>query len=221
MKPEKIMELAYSIARNADPELYERFRKDWRMFDTSLMADCNPVFKDCAALIKEALLEMDKTANKSSKITAAKHIATNSTRESLRGVWTDDQGRSCLCDGYRAVRTVDTFASIPAVEPWPELPRVFAEPMRYNIELPLPSIADLKKTIADQKAKEGRNARPVYDFGIDLPYVNAVYLLDMLMLLPDAVAYIAPSRSDYCPIYFKSEKGDGILLPINPKHRKR
>ena len=221
MKPEKIMELADSIARNADPELYERFRKDWRMFDTSLMADCNPVFKDCAALIKEALLEMDKTANKSSKTTAAKHIATNSSRESLRGVWINDQGRSCLCDGYRAIRTIDTFASIPAVEPWQELPRVFKEPETYTRELPLPSIAELKKTIADQKAKEGRNARPVYDFGDELPLVNAAYLLDMLSLLPGAIAYISSSRPQVCPIYFKADNGDGILLPVNPNFKKR
>jgi hypothetical protein len=43
----------------------------------------------------------------------------------------------------------------------------------------------------------------------------------MLALLPGCTAYIADCNADISPIYFKSENGDGILLPVNKRNRRR
>ena len=221
MTPEKIINSAYEIARNAHPEHFDTFKANWRIFYGPHMADALPVLYNCASLINDALEEMDKKSGKPSKLTAAKHIANNCARENFRGVWTDDQGRSCLCDGFRAVRVSDSFASIPVVPAWPELPRVFSGPEKYTRVLDLPTVTAVKKSAAEQRAAEGRTCRPAFDFGDELPLVSSDYLLDMLALLPGCTAYIADSSADLSPIYFKSESGDGILLPVNKRNRRR
>lgn len=221
MTPEKIINSVYEIARNAHPEHFDSFKDNWRVYHNSIAADALPVLYNCAALINDALNEMDKKSSKPSKLTAAKHIANNCTRENFRGIWTDDQGRNCLCDGFRAVRTSDSFASIPVVPAWTELPRVFAGPEKYTRVLDLPTVTAVKKSAAEQRAAEGRNCRPSFDFGDDLPLVSADYLLDMLALLPNCTAYIADRNADISPIYFKAENGDGVLLPINKRNRRR
>jgi hypothetical protein len=109
--------------------------------------------------------------------------------------------------------------SIPVIAAWPELPRVFAEPVNYSRPLELPTVTAVKKSAAQQKAAEGRNCRPVWDFGEGLPLVSADYLLDMLALMPGCTAYIADSKVDISPIYFKAENGDGVLLPVRRGRR--
>lgn len=221
MTPEKIINTAYDIARNAHPEHFDNFKDNWRIYHSSTMADVLPVLYNCASLINDALEEMDKNSSKPSKLTAAKHIANNCTRESFRGVWTDAQGRSCLCDGFRAVRVSDSFASIPVVPAWAELPRVFSEPENYSRVLELPTVTAVKKSAAEQRAAEGRTCIPAFDFGDELPKVSCDYLLDMLALLPGCTAYIADCNCDISPIYFKAENGDGVLLPVNKRNRRR
>ena len=221
MTPEKVIDIAYNIARNAEPDTFEYFSKSWRLYlGNSFSAEASPALDDCAELIRGALEDMDKKNAKPSKLSAAKRICSNAFREQFHGVWTDNQGRTCMCDGYRAARLTDTFASIPTVEVWQELPRVFADPEKYTNKLNLPTVAEVKKTMAEQKAAEGKNCIPVYDFGEGLPMVRCEYLLDMLAILPGCTAYGAELSADISPIYFRAENGDGVLLPINKRNRK-
>lgn len=220
MTADKTMAIAYEIARSAHPEHYDKFKADFRAYTSRLTADTLPVLYRCALLIADALEEMDKNRSKPSKLTAAKRIATNASRDRFHGLWADDQGRTCICDGYRAVRLTDTFASIPVIEAWPELSRVFADPINYTRSLELPTATAVKKAAAEQRAANGRTCVPAFDFGDDLPMVNCDYLLDLLALMPGCTAFIADRNATRCPIYFKSENGDAILLPVNKSARR-
>lgn len=222
MTPEKTIAIAYDIARNAEPDSFEYFVKSWRVYlGNSFAAEASPILHNCAELIYSALEEMDKKGGKPSKLTAVKRICSNASREQFHGVWADDHGRTCMCDGFRAARLSDSFASIPTVEVWPELPKVFAGPETYTRPLELPTVAAIKKAAAEQRATEGKNCTPVYDFGEGLPMVSCAYLLDMLAILPGCTAYIASGNAVISPLYFKAENGDGVLLPVNKNCRKR
>ena len=67
MKPEKIMNTAFDIARNSHPEHFDHFRKNWRMYRSAIMCDALPVLYHCASLVADALEEMDKKSSKPSK----------------------------------------------------------------------------------------------------------------------------------------------------------
>lgn len=214
MTAEATIAIAHNIARNHSPELFPSFAKNWRWF---LDSDTDPVLHDCAALIRDALESMDKKSGSGSRLTAAKRISQGAIRENLHGVWTDAEGRSCICDGYRAVRLYDHFDSIPVIEPWSGLGRVFAEPCRYRRVIDAPAISEVKKAAALHRAAHGKNSVPTYDFGEGLPQVNAAYLVDMLTLLPGAKLYVSDYRTELSTVYFVSEKGDGILMPVRKK----
>lgn len=214
MTADKTIAIAYDIARNACPEEFPLFEKNWRIYLTKTVADMNPVLGHCAALINDALESMDSKSGSRSKLTVAKRMINGCSRENFQGVFLDSDGHSCICDGFRAVRLTDSFASLPTVPAWQELPRVFAEPETYTRPLTLPTVTEIKKHVAQQKAAEGKNCRPAWDFGEDLPLVSAEYLIDMLSIMPGCTAYIAARNAERSPIYFRAENGDGVLLPV-------
>lgn len=156
-----------------------------------------------------ALRNMLKTAKKQ-----------QSERTALHYAWTDKQGRQCVCDGFRAFRLFDPLP----LEPRPEnageavdLDKIFpAIDAKTHNALPLPKLADVKAHIAIERAKTGRKAVALWDFGPGRPVVNAAYLIDLLTVLPDASEIYAMrgDRGLICPLYAKSERGDAVLLPV-------
>lgn len=124
----------------------------------------------------------------------------------LRGTWVDKDGRQCVCDGYHAVRVkthTDGFDNIEEPIDLDKVMNVEGNPS----ELTLPTPGELKTCIAEQKKKD----RKFYDFGEGLPRVDATYLKDMMDILPNAkVTWYGTNRA----LIFKSENGDGILLPV-------
>lgn len=214
MTAETTIAIAHNIAHNHSPELFPSFAKNWRLF---LESDLDPVLKDCAHLILDALESMDKKSGTGSRLSAARRISEGASRENMRGVWIDSDGRSCICDGYRAVRLFERFESIPTIEPWDGLQKVFADPCRYSRVIDAPTVSQVKQAASLYRAAHGKKSIPLYDFGEGLPRVNASYLIDMLTLIPGAKLYIADNRVEISPIYFVSEKGDGILLPVRKR----
>ena len=140
--------------------------------------------------------------------TAVKRIIKNvpEYNQRLKGVWVDNCGRQCVCDGYHAVRMKNHIDGFDTVEPPIDLDNAMkadGEP----IELPLPTPGELKACIAEQKGKD----RKFYDFGEGLPRVDATFLKDILDILPGAKA---KSYGINKLILFESDVGDGILLPV-------
>lgn len=130
-------------------------------------------------------------------------------RKNLAGVWKDADGRFCVCDGYLAVRLkkpVDGFESVPGMD----MEKVFPNDSYFSdpVELALPTPGELK--INRKKLTSGKS---VYDFGDDLPMVDAAFLKDVMDCLPGAKA-ITENHATHKMIYFTSENGDAILLPI-------
>ena len=175
---------------------------------------------------RDALHEMQRKEGRGNQLAGAKSLLKTASkqvrREALHGYWIDDSGRQCLCTGYHAARLSHHLEGLPKI---PEniapldLGRVFDE-CKADTPLELPSVAEVKLHITKMKAEhpdlyKGKHARPVeYDFGPGMPLVKAVYLLDLLQLLPGCTAkWHAPLE----PIRFDSEAGDGILLPIRRK----
>ena len=133
-------------------------------------------------------------------------------RRDLCGAWLDADGRQCVCDGYRAVRLnvpVDGLKQVETPTPF-DLAKVYpTEPQPTTLDLP--SSAELRAYIADPNTPRLSDGRVLYDFGENLPRVDAKWLKDMVDLLPGAVATCDGLVK---PIIFKSDKGDGLLLPV-------
>lgn len=132
--------------------------------------------------------------------------AVGDTRPSLKGYWIDSEGRQCFCDGYRAIRLknhVDGFENVAGMDLDPVM-KLDGE----CVMLDLPTPGELKVCIASWKGFD----RKFYDFGGNLPKVNAQYLKDILDIFPNAVA---KSYGTNKPILFEDETGDALLLPVH------
>lgn len=149
---------------------------------------------------------------KSTQITAIKRViksAEQTPRPALYGIFTDESGRACACDGFRIIRTNERPEGLPAADGLP-VQRLFT--IKQGAALTLPTVKELRAII--KEAKETKKTRPVYDFGDGLPLVNARYLLDMLRVFPDAAAVAGYERPEANAIYFNSKYGDGLLMPV-------
>lgn len=135
------------------------------------------------------------------------------SRPEYKGVWYDDQGRQCMCDGYHAIRLVKPVEGFETVRGM-DLEKVFPNDGYFTdpVELTIPTPGELK--INKRKFESWRGAPSYYDFGDDLPRVNADYLKNIMDCLPGATAVCERSKALTGIIYFKSDKGDAILLPV-------
>jgi len=140
-------------------------------------------------------------------------------KENLGYTWYMD-GLQCATDGFRAYRLNTPITDLPII---PEgVQTVDLKEIFKNYELnadmstplPRPSTNELKALIAAEKTtKELTNI--LWDFGKGLPAVNASYLLDLLVVLPDAILLKVNTGSPYhFPVYAFSKYGDAILLPV-------
>ncbi|MBQ1847290.1 MAG: hypothetical protein II135_04720 [Clostridia bacterium] len=135
----------------------------------------------------------------------------------------DADGRQIVCDGYRLYRITEPVelaaeydgagADSPAIR--------IANTIKtsdYTRELPVPTAADLKIIIAEQKAKNKASKSKckvpaIYDFGDGFPAVNAEYLLDVINLYGENVKLTA-GVNNYSMIYIEGEIGDGLICPV-------
>lgn len=181
-----------------DPELY------LRASDRYLWNDALPAL-EIYSMVKD---ELGK-AKGGTAYSAFKRIIkrVGDYRKDLQGVWTDSQGRSCVCDGYIAIRMrnpVGGFESVPGVD----LDKLWVKDTDLVTEINVPTPGEVK--INKRKLATGK---AVYDFGDELPMVDVKLLKDVMDCLPDAKAYIT-NRGSNSPIIFKSDKGDALLLPV-------
>lgn len=134
-------------------------------------------------------------------------------RPDFQGVWYDAEDRQCMCDGYHVLRLknhVEGFNTVKGMD----LDKCYPKDYELVAELPIPTPGELK--INKRKLDSYRGATTVYDFGDNLPLVNADYLKNIMDCLPDAKAYVTDHPLTG-PIIFKSDKGDALLLPIRKK----
>ena len=141
-------------------------------------------------------------------------------RPGLAYPWYDDQGRQITCDGYRAFRLLNPLP-LPerpeGIEPMRMIEKAFDAAIRTNhlLLLAIPKPAELRAFITLQKAQK----KPlVWDFGPELPAVNAAYLLDLITIIPDALLSAPDTWRDKArfikALYATGKAGDALLLPV-------
>ena len=191
---------------------------------TSMTYEMNNVLKQ---LESDMLIEQSKKSGTKSIMTAANRIIKNAelrNKPMLEGMFTnqtrDGSTLYCVCDSFVAIR----FNEKPLL---PEIDSKYhgqemqlehiVKPMDGSKEIALPDISELKVYIKTHKIKEKNNPKKVADYLLDEElnlWVNPQYLLNAMECLPDCKAYAANRIS---PIYFMSENGDGVVMPVNHK----
>jgi hypothetical protein len=190
--------------------LYNTVTKDPEAFLTGMFMAITPAL-EIWHMAKE---EISKSKGGSTYTILKKFIKNiKGYRTDINGAWLDDDGRQCLCDGYRAIRLNTPIEGLkePDNPNRFDLGKVMATPFPTNL-LKLPTSGELKAFIADPCSPRKSDGTVLFDFGDGMPAVNAKFLKDMIDIFPDAIATYdgSPTHS----IFFHSEKGDGLLLPI-------
>lgn len=169
----------------------------------------------------------EKTA--AAVINSLLRAARKSPRESLHDAWTDEQGRTCAMDGYRAYclntapngmretwtcRPDPARAAARAADNNKILAHVF-NPLDAGktVEMPAPDADAVKSFMAADKQQGGRG---VYDLGKEFPAVNVKYLWDIIRLFPAAKWYVLadPYARMVSPVFIVADEGRACLLPI-------
>lgn len=173
-----------------------------------------PGLASVCKLLKMAADQMgDEQAGKAAP--ALRRLAKNSPREEQRGVFLDEQGRQIACDGARAVRLNRPIKGIPEVLPFLNFENLISSRKGNRIDINAPDSRTLCKEIHDQRIVSKKDC-PLWNFGEGLPTVNALFLRDMLDILPDAKLCIYGSANS--GVWFESPAGDGLLFPVRVRH---
>ena len=78
--------------------------------------------------------------------------------------------------------------------------------------LDLPSLPELKEYI---KTKKAEKVKPVlWDFGENLPQVNAEFLKDVIIIMGNCEAIASKHKTITSAIYFKNDSTEAILMPM-------
>lgn len=214
---EKLYDLACENVKQmllADGEKFEELERAFSVLtkDENIkgVMNMNPRLAPALEIYLAAKDELGKSKS-GTAYTAMKRFVKSvpDARKDLKGTWNDAEGRQCACDGYRAVRLkkpVDGFESVHGMD----LEKVFPQEYMLKEKLDVPTPGQVK--IGRKKICTGRSC---YDFGDGYPMVDASFLLDMLALLPDAEVWT--TGAEHSMLYFRSDKGDGILLPVRKK----
>lgn len=161
--------------------------------------------------VKEAMvMDYAKKNGVADKLKAANNILKRApqARESLKYTYTDESGVQTICDTFCMVRLTEplTLPELPSKMEYVNVKRIM--PKQVNpITLELPSLPELKTYIKLKKAEKVK--RIPYRFGDGLPQVDAEILLDVMTLVPDAVATF-----EFPMIVFTNDKNDYALLCV-------
>lgn len=234
MTTEKILEKCLNIAvwlpeeeAKNYKEAAERAEQGERMSSSGIV-DIGVLLADLCADLRADIGEQTARKNgKGAAYAAAKRICKSAMQHAnvtVHGYWMDEEGRQCLCDGFRGVRLANIY-ELPKLDPtFNPMNLDKCMPLDCTERVELPDLAELKTALKIWKAEnpkpKGKRANsynlPVcrYDFGEGKPEFDAQYLIDMMEALPGAEAYINPARGDKSSIYFKGDAGDGVLMPM-------
>lgn len=194
--------------------------------DPYTLKDLQPVAGALLCIIEGAKADIARSSAKAQGrnmvLTAAKDVLKvvySNRAEKLAGGHTRADGKQEICNGYLAV-VLNTPVMLPEVEGILDLQSKIIDTTRANCSKPLvlPDAAQLATQIKTEKATHPAKQKPYepapYNLG-DV-FVNPVYLLDIMRMLPDCKAYW--SGNPLGNIYFESDAGEAILCAIRPAH---
>lgn len=225
------IEKLYTLARVACIE-YARasgIEKDVENWVDSCLTRC-PDIAACYVIAAQLRDELTKKSGRGSALSAAKRVLKSAKKATantaMHGTWTTEEGQN-FCDGYRGFILKTPIPGLPESIPgdhgYFDLQRVVDSAEKtgtQDITALIPDVPGIKALIAQLKAehpdafKQGRPGVPVEIKGTSV-YVNPQYLIDVLEILPDSRIY---AGHKYEPVYFVSDSGRGVLLPVRTKN---
>lgn len=170
---------------------------------------------------------MNKTELRSATSAANKIIKLMpKERKDYAGCFYDKQGRQIIVSNCAAIRLNEHLPITEANIPFGSVDSLFLSACQNTEKLDLLSLEYLKDYIQNAKDDEpevykGRNHKPiVYDFGAGLPMVNSEYLLLIYKVLgwKNLTATANEDKWGTSPVYFSSDRGDCILMPIEKRN---
>lgn len=233
MNTKIVLEYAYKIMSYLSPDDIKLVKFCTKNIDSSFDINGLPyVVADLINKCKVQLLadEAKATGNSARKKSAEHIIKLMKNTGKAYGAYLNEDGQQIVGCGYMAVRLNEPLPLQECSNK--EKPMDFdkciemAKDEHKTTEKPLenvPSIKELKALIAEDKAKiKAMNLKtkpPItYNFGEELPelpMVRAEYLLDILILLGEnSEIYPEVYQPMSGAIYIKSDKGDGVLMPM-------
>lgn len=158
---------------------------------------------------------MNKTELRSATSAANKIIKlTPAARKDYAGCFYDKQGRQIIVSNCIAIRLNEHLPVPEAKIPFSNVDNLFLPACENTKELDLLSLKDLKEYIHNAKGREHKFI--TYDFGEKLPMVNPEYMLLIYKVLgqQNLTAKVNKYKRETRPIYFSSDRGDAILMPV-------
>lgn len=161
---------------------------------------------------------MNKTELRSATSAANKIIKlTPAARKDYAGCFYDKQGRQIIVSNCIAIRLNEHLSVAEAKIPFSNVDNLFLPACENTKELDLLSLKDLKDYIHNAKECKYRGHKSiVYDFGENLPMVNPEYMLLIYKVLgqQNLTAKVNKYKRETRPIYFSSDRGEGLLMPV-------
>lgn len=172
-------------------------------------------YSSAAAMLIDTKRGMDVKTTPKTAISAINRIVkgVKPGLERFKGIFYHGE-KYIVCDGFRLIRLNEDISSIPHVENDFDVDSVMLGCSAEGETIELPTVGDLKAYIAANTRKVGRRKETKAYFLDSVVYVNPKYLVDMIQALPGCTAY--RPKSPVSPIYFTSENGDGVLMPVRP-----
>jgi hypothetical protein len=156
-----------------------------------------------------------KASGNGNRLKAAERIIKNCKKMqvakiALHGAWTEND-KQYFTDAYQALELCEPLPLEAAPDGnRPPIKKLFdGARTAKGAPVELPTVAELKSYIKIEKAKKPPVI--IWDFGENLPAVNAEYLLNILEILPGAVGSSNGLKS---PLYFEAKQGAGLLFPV-------
>lgn len=192
--------------------------------------DTVSAFLACDALVADLQAEINaqeaaKDGKKEAQAAAVRILKTaeKTGQDKLTKALTATDGSQLISDGYRLVKLA-TPLPLPQYAAGEERELVgrlenFLANASENCGAGItpPSISELRNPIAIAKAeaKINRTKLPYVQYLLgDGLYVDALLLLDILQIFPDAVLIPSVVQRATRPIYIKSAHGSGLLCPL-------
>lgn len=179
------------------------------------------IANDLRAAIAE---QTEKGAGRGSAQKAMLRILKRARRENMRCAWLQE-GKQYVCDGTVAVELAEPISGLPAPEfdlaPFDVANVIDLASQNNGAVLPVPSLSALKTHIKASRAElkaAGKKSNCVpFDFGEELPLMNAEILADILEIVPDAKFTASSRNPQRAAVYFEGASGRGCVLPVRRK----
>ena len=221
---EVIYKTIYSYLENhPDIENLDAYLKTWtRAKLCSSPGSVGELINLCLSLQDDIRQKANKAAGKGNIEKGMQAVIKSASKANISGMagYFLSNGLPTVCDGFRLIRSKVQFDIGEPVQGIDAQKILDGNARDAGTELELPSLGELKSYIKLQKlenssrSKSDRAKGITYDFGEEKPKLNAEYLLDMLTAFPDARAYYDSQSTNLSPVYFNSETGEGIVLPV-------